>query len=244
MKKIFSVVLLLLLTNCQNNVSNKIKIGINAEYPPYEYVEGDQLVGFNIDVVNDVMKNGNFEYEYINMGFDGLLSALQSKKVDLVIGVSPTPDRRKMVDYTILYSPETGEGHSLMIHTDSAIDTDNLQGKSIGVLLGSMQETILKSIEGVDIRLYNNYTGALLDLNNKKIDGVMSSKKPAQEYLSQNPNLKLAGAVDTISGGGYAVALNKGQEELKGKLNIEIQKLLDSGIVDQYRKKYKLDEDL
>ncbi len=245
MKKLMLLPLLLVVVSCQSGKSNKLKVGINAEYPPYEYVVGDELVGFNIDVVTDVLSNAGIEFEFVNMGFEGLLSALQSQKVDLVVGVSPTPDRAKIVDYTERYSFPNDEGHSLIVHKEETanISIDNLQGKSVGVLLGSMQESILKDIGGIEVKLYNNYTGALLDLNTKKLDGVVASQKPAEEYLNQNPELVFMGLVkDTTGGGGYAVALNKGKDELKEKLNVEIQKLLDNGVVQKYRDKYKLDE--
>ncbi len=242
MKKIL-LLILLVVTSCANQ-SQKVKIGFNAEYPPYEYIEGDQYVGFNVEVVTKAMELANIEFELINMGFDGLLPALQSKKVDLIFGVSPTPDRRKMVDYTISYTFSEDSAQALLVHKDfeGIITADNLSSKTIGVLLGSFQETIIQSIEGTALKSYNSLTGALLDLNNKKIDAILVSQNPAKEYLSQNPNLVVGGYIEENFSEGYAIAFNKGQDTLKTKLDVAIQQLLDDGTVDELADKYKIYE--
>ncbi len=115
--------------------------------------------------------------------------------------------------------------------------------KKIGVLLGSMQESILQAMGGIDIVAYNSFTGAVLDLNNQKIDAVLISQKPGEEHIAQNPNLTISGFVPNNLGGGYAVAVKKGDElKLISTLNQSIEKLLSDGTIDSYREKYKLDE--
>ncbi len=241
MKKL--LILLLLLGACQSN-NSKTVIGFNAEYPPYEYIEGDQYVGFNVEVVSKAMEVAGIDFELINMGFDGLLPALQSKKVDLIFGVSPTPDRKKLVDYTISYTFDEDDNEVILVHKDflNIITADNLSGKTVGVLLGSLQETVINSTEGAISKSYDTYTGALLDLNNKKIDAILVSITPAKEYMSQNPNIVIGGQVEVKDVDGYAIAMNKGQDALKAKLDKAIQQLLDDGTVDGLADKYKIYE--
>ncbi len=242
MKKLL-LLMLLVVTSCANQ-PQKVKIGFNAEYPPYEYIEGDQYVGFNVEVVTKTMELANIEFELINMGFDGLLPALQSKKVDLIFGVSPTPDRKKMVDYTISYTFDEDDNEVILVHKDfeGIITADNLSGKTVAALLGSLQETVIKSIEGTVLKSYDSYTGALLDLNNKKIDAILVSITPAKEYMSQNPNIVIGGYIEVTDVDGYAIAFNKGQDALKAKLDKAIQQLLDDGTVDELADKYKIYE--
>lgn len=239
MKKIM-LMLMLGVVSCQNNTTNHLKVGLNAEYPPYEYLEGDQYVGFNVEVITKVLDDAGYTFDFHNMKFDGLLAALQGGKVDLIIGVSPIADRRKMVFYSDNYMTESAQ--VLVVHQDDkgSVTTENLSGKTVGVLLGSLQETILKDVDGVKIKAYNDYTGAILDLNNKKIDAILISISPSKEYLAQNPKLVMVGALENTVGGGYAFAMNKGQDKHITKINTSIQKLLDDGTVDKLLQKYEV----
>ncbi len=243
MKKILLVLAFLAVSCAENSSQQKIKIGLNAEYHPYEYIDGGKYTGFNIDVIETVMADAGLEYELVNMSFDGLLAALQTSKVDMVIGVSVTPERKKSVDYSMHYTFSQNEDQALLAHKENLVDENNLQGKKIGVLLGSMQESILQSLGGIDIVSYNSFTGAVLDLNNKKLDAVLISQKPGAEYLEQNHNLAFSGLVPNNLGGGYAVAVKKGDElDIISTINQSLEKLLSDGTIDSYRDKYKLDE--
>lgn len=77
--------------------TKKIYVGTNAEFEPFEYREGDQIVGFDIDLINEIAKEAKLDIEIKDMAFDGLIPALQSKKIDLIIaGMTVTPDRENL----------------------------------------------------------------------------------------------------------------------------------------------------
>ncbi len=94
--------MIIIITTCGSKEENKkIYVGTNAEFAPFEYLEGDKIVGFDIDLVNAIAKEAGFEIEIVDMEFDGLLPALQSKKVDLVIaGMTATEERKKAVEFS------------------------------------------------------------------------------------------------------------------------------------------------
>ncbi|MCF2613277.1 transporter substrate-binding domain-containing protein [Fusobacterium perfoetens] len=63
--------------------TNKIyKIGTTAEYPPFETLENGKIVGYDVDVIDEIAKKIGIKYECKDMNFDGLISALQSQKID------------------------------------------------------------------------------------------------------------------------------------------------------------------
>ncbi len=244
MKKIL-LLMLLVATSCadkSNTAQSVIKVGICPEYPPFEFLENGQYSGFNVEVITKAMEVAGLEFEFIGMTFDGLLPALQSKKIDLVLGASSTAARREVVNFTISYT--VPEPQVLLVHKNSlgAVTPDNLPGKSLGVLSGSFQETIARGLEGVNVTSYNSFTGAVLDLNSQKIDAALVSKNPSKEYLAQNPNLAAGGNIKNTFSDGYAIALNKEDVDLKDKLDVAIQKLLDDGTVDELAEKYKIYE--
>ena len=81
-----------------------VYVGTNAEFAPFEYLDKNQIVGFDIDLLNAISKEAGIEFKIQDMAFDGLLPALQTKKVDLVIaGMTATPERQKAVAFSKPY---------------------------------------------------------------------------------------------------------------------------------------------
>ena len=245
MKKIIILAALVALVGCADNSTKKhLKIGLNAEYPPYEYLEGTELAGFNIDIIKILLEEAGYTYEFKNMTFDGLMAALQSEKVDILIGLAATADRKKIVDFTVDYSI----GDEVVIaltNTASTLDMNNLEGLKIGVLLGSLQEIVLgSSIPKAIPALYNNYTGAILDLKSQKIDAILISDATAVQNMEQNPELALVGIVTNNIANGSAITLNKNQDKLKKDLNDAIKVLQSKGIIEELEKKHNISVEL
>ncbi len=240
MKKIIILATLVAFVGCADNSSIKhLKIGVNAEYAPYEYLEGNELVGFNVEVSKALLEEAGYTYEFDNMTFDGLIAALQSKKVDILIGISPTEDRKKVVDFTDNYSVDE-QVIITLTNRVSTLDIKNLQGSKVGVLLGSIQEVVLNTVPGVSPVLYNNYTGAILDLKSQKIDAILLSSLPAKQNMEQNADLAMLGIVESDISEGFGIAMNKDQDKLKKELNDAIKVLQSKGIVDELKEKYKI----
>ncbi|WP_297434698.1 transporter substrate-binding domain-containing protein, partial [uncultured Cetobacterium sp.] len=79
-------------------------VGTNAEYPPYEYLENNKVVGFDADIIEELSKRVGFNYKWSNMNFDGLISALQAKKVDMIIaGMTVTEERKNFINFSTPY---------------------------------------------------------------------------------------------------------------------------------------------
>ena len=240
MKKIIILSALVALVGCADNTGAKhLRIGVNAEYAPYEYLEKNKLAGFNVDIVKALLEEAGYSYEFNNMTFDGLIAALQSKKVDVLIGISPTEDRKKIVDFTDNYHVDE-QVIIALTNRISTLDINNLQGLKIGVLLGSIQEVVLNTVPGISPVLYNNYTGAILDLKSQKIDAILLSSLPAKQNMEQNADLAMLGIVESDISEGFGIAMNKDQDKLKKELNDAIKVLQSKGIVDELKEKYKI----
>ena len=100
MKKFFKLVLMSLLSVVISvsvfEKNNIVYVGTNAEFASFEYLDKNKIVGFDIDLLDAISKETGLEFKIQDMAFDGLLPALQTKKVDMVIaGMSATPEREK-----------------------------------------------------------------------------------------------------------------------------------------------------
>ncbi|WP_300356894.1 transporter substrate-binding domain-containing protein [Fusobacterium sp.] len=240
MKKVLlvlTVLFVVLLGGCGSSKNEKvIRIGGNAEYKPYEYLEGNKVTGFSIDVVFKIFENLGYKIEYTNMSFEGLIPALETGKVDVLTGLTPTDERKKFVDFSEKYY--VGRQIAIANKSNPIEKVEDLKNKKIGVQLGTLQETLAKQIEGADVILYNSFTGAIMDLNSQKIDAIIISGEVKNEYLGNNPKLYEIGRIEDNESKGIAIVFPKGQEDLIEKVNIEINKMKDSGELDKLADKY------
>ena len=233
MKKIIAMLMLILST--LSFAAKKLYVRTNAEFKPYEYLENNKMVGFDIEFMELLAKKLGYEVKWQNMSFDGLLPALQMKKIDAVIaGMSATPEREKAVSFSVPYI-FFESGHDVIVNSKSTFKNKNdLKGKTIGVQLGTIQEQFAKE-NGSNPRLYNSFTEAFLDLQNQKIDGVIIASTSATEYLKTMKGIK---KIDTIKDKSpkAAIAFRKSDAKLAKEFSNAILELKTS---DEYAKLIK-----
>lgn len=236
MKKV--ILLLMLVLSSLSFSAKKLYVGTNAEFMPYEYLENGKMVGFDIDLMEAIGKELGYEIVWSNMGFDGLLPALQMKKIDAVIaGMSQTPERQKAVTFSMPYMLVSSDEHFVIVNEDSPlVKKEELKGKKVGVQIGTIQEEFAKEL-GATPQLYNSWTGALMDLQNNKIDAVIIADVTGEEYLKSMSGLKKVDVViDTQPGA--SIALRKGETKLAEQINQAILKLDNDGTYLQILQKY------
>lgn len=236
MKKVF--LLLMLVLSSLSFSAKKLYVGTNAEFMPYEYLENGKIVGFDIELMDAIGKELGYEIVWSNMGFDGLLPALQMKKIDAVIaGMSQTPERQKAVTFSMPYMLVSSDEHFVIVNENSPlVKKEELKGKKVGVQIGTIQEEFAKEL-GATPQLYNSWTGALMDLQNNKIDAVIIADVTGEEYLKSMSGLKKVDVViDTQPGA--SIALRKGETKLAEQINQAILKLDNDGTYFQILQKY------
>lgn len=240
MKKFFKFMLMFLLSVVISvSALAKAKIiyvGTNAEFAPFEYLEKNNIVGFDIDLLNAISKETGLEFKIQDMAFDGLLPALQTKKVDLVIaGMTATPEREKAVAFSKPYFKAKqvvitkGEDKSLKSFKD-------LSGKKVGVMLGFTGDTVVSEIKGVKIERFNAAYAAILALSQNKIDAVVLDSEPAKKYTANNKQFIIANIPAEEED--YAIAFRKNDKELINKFNSALDKIKNNEEYDKILKKY------
>lgn len=143
MKKILLLVLVSLLSvvmifGCKKNEAlstGTLIVGTNPEFPPFEYIEQGNIVGFDIDLMNEISKIIGKKVEYKNMAFDSLLIAMQTGKINCIIsGMTATDERRQHVNFS---QPYFVSKQAVIVPEGSSIKNfDDLEGKKIGVVIG------------------------------------------------------------------------------------------------------------
>lgn len=214
----------------------RIYVGTNAEFPPFEYLENGKITGFDIELMNEIGKVLNADIKIQDMAFDGLLPALQLKKVDVVIaGMTATEERMKTVAFTQPYY--TASQVIIVKEGDNSIKSfEDLKGKRVGVMLGFTGDTVVSEIEGVKIERFNAAYAGIMALKADKADAVVLDSEPAKNYVKQNPGLKLAEA--DAAKEEYAIAIRKNDKALLEKIEKALTEIKANGTYDKLIKKY------
>jgi His/Glu/Gln/Arg/opine family amino acid ABC transporter permease subunit len=213
--------------------SGRLRVGIDATYPPFGIAEGGEFSGFDVDIARAVARELRVQAELVNASFDGAFPALQNGSFDVVISaVTITPERRA----TMLFSdPYISAGQQLAVRSDSAIaGLDDLSGRSVGVQINTTAQFSMEKRPGVTIAKYNTIDLALLDLQNGRIEAV-ASDGPVLRYMVGRsfPGLKITGAEYTDEQ--FGIVLARTSDDLRRAVNAALWRLQDSG---EYAKIY------
>ncbi len=205
----------------------KIYVGTNAEFPPFEYLEGSKVVGFDIDFINAIAAEMGKEVVIKDMSFDGLLPALQTNKVDVVIaGMTATEERMKAVNFS---QPYYSANQVIILAEDNTDIKDfaDLKGKVVAVMLGFTGDVVVSEMADVKVERFNAAYAGIMALQNGKVDAVVLDSETANNYVAKNSGLKLAEGKGEAED--YAIAVKKQDAKLLEEINKAIDKIKADG---------------
>lgn len=213
----------------------KIYVGTNAEFPPFEYLEKGSIVGFDIDLMKEIGKVIGKEVIVKDMSFDGLIPALQTKKVDLIIaGMTATEDRKRTVNFSNPYY----SANQVIVTNDKNKEIKtfkDLKNKKIGVMLGFTGDFVIEEM-GYPSEKFNSAFTGIMALQSGKLDAVVLDSETAKNYVKKNKNLKLAEGKGELEN--YAIAIRKTDEKLLKEINNAIKILKENGKFEELLIKY------
>ncbi|MCI3919645.1 ABC transporter substrate-binding protein [Paenibacillus sp. TRM 82003] len=220
--------------------SGKLRLGTSADYPPYEFhklIDGkDEIIGFDIEIAKAIAADLGVELVITDMGFDGLLTALQSGNVDMVVaGMTPTPEREEAVDFSDIYYVAV---QKVMVRADDKAtytDIASLAGKKVGAQLGAIQEGVVTDqMPESELRALSKLPDLILDLKSKNVEALVVEEPVAAAYVAQNPDLVISDIALEQDEAGSAIAMPKGSPELVEAVNATLKKLADEGKIAQF----------
>lgn len=217
----------------------KLYVGTNAEFYPFEYLEDGKIVGFDAELIEAIGKKLNKEIVWKNIAFDGLLPALQSKKIDVIIaGMTATPERKKFVNFS---DPYFVSSQMIIVNTDDEKSKDitsyeSLPNHSVGVVLGYTGDVAVSKLENIDVQRFNGASEAIMSLISKKVQAVVIDSEPAKNYVKNNKGLKLIST--DIAKEEYSIAVSKENKKLAEDINLAYKELVNDGTFEKLITKY------
>ncbi len=221
----------------------KLVVGTASGYAPYEFAdtsEGNKIVGVDIELAQAIADELGVKLEVQDMTFSALLSSLTANKIDLAIaGICVTEERKKTIDFSDTYID--AEQKVLVRKEDVSKYTtlDKFDGDKVGAQKSTTQETLANTeIKDATVVSLEKVPDLILELKDKKINGIIIESVVAEQYILANPDLVLCDAKFENNLKPTAIALRKGNEDLVEILNKVIKENRDNGNIDKWIEEY------
>ena len=208
---------------------DKFVFANSGAYKPFSFDKGGKIVGFDVDIANEIAKRlGREPVMQSPVPFDALIQGLKANKYDaLVASHAITDERKKAVDFSRPYYRSGAQIFVAEATTDVNGPTD-LKGRKIGVVKASTYLDLAKTLTGEgEVTTYDSDVIALQDLGTGRVDAVITDKLVGL-LARTGSGLKVKAVGDVLQQDEMAIAVQKGNTELL----IAIDKALDDMIAD------------
>ena len=224
----------------------KLKIGTEGAYPPFNNLEADgSLVGFDVDIAKALCEEMQAECEFVTQDWDGIIPALIAGKFDAIIAsMSITDERKEKVDFTNKYY---NTPPAIAVPKDSAL-TEASDAALAGKMLGAQSSTTHSNyaeekLGSAELKLYPTADEYKLDIASGRIDAVIDDVVVLSDWLATEDGAccKLLGTLTpdpVINGEGAGIAVRKGEDELREKLNAAIDAIRANGKYKEIQDKF------
>jgi arginine/ornithine transport system substrate-binding protein len=224
--------------------AEKLRIGVEGNYPPFSMIAPDgKLGGFDIDIANAICTAMKAECTFVQQEFDGIIPALNARKFDLIVAsMTITEARKKAVDFSDPYydvpSRFIAKQGALADHSPAT-----LKGKKIVVLRNSPRATYLaETYKDSEVVLAGKETEVYMELAVGRADVAFGSSVVSAEAFLKKPEGKgyaqLGPAIRIGAGSGVGIAVRKGDDALREKINAALKAIKADGTYKKLSDKY------
>jgi glutamine transport system substrate-binding protein len=209
-----------------------LRVVTDAAYAPFEYMDKDKIVGFDVDFIKAVAKEAGYPIEINHVGWDPIFVEIDGKLADIGISSITINDERKQTyDFSLPYFLSTNK---ILVPEGSDIKTaEDLKGKVVAVQNGTTGQEVVEALLGKnhkDIKKFENNNLAILELTSGGADAVVADNGVIESYAKNNPDQKLVviGDADTFAAEYYGLMFQKGSP-LKADFDKAIKKVFEDG---------------
>lgn len=214
--------------------AGKLTVATSPDFPPFESLEGDKVVGIEVDILNLIAKELGVELEIIQMDFDSVLLGVQSAKYDCgMSGITANEDRKQNMLFT---TPYYNAAQVIVVKEGSAIaGKADLTGKKVSVQTGTTADEGCKA-EGLDVSAFAANADAKAALTTGKVDAWIVDNLTAIQMVEEGDGLVILS--EKMTDEPYAFAFAFGSEDLVAEIDKALKTLIDNGTVESIFAQY------
>jgi len=212
----------------------------NAEFPPFEYLEGEEIVGADVDMAKALAEKIGLTLEITNIDFDAALTGAATGKYDVAVaGITANDERRKNMDFSNDYYKAS---QAIIVMADSDIKAAaDLEGKTVSCQEGTTGEQYLLDNEYA-IQSFKTGAEAISALTSGKVQAVVIDDAVAKALSAKQEGATVV-LDEPLTQENYAIATKKGNTELLEKINAALDELKADGTLADIFAKYELPYD-
>lgn len=223
-----------------------IKVGTSADYPPFESVDQNgNKVGFDVDLMAEIAKRLGVELEWVDMPFDSLIAAVQEGKIDASISAfNYSEERDQTIDFSDAYYTSEDAFTVAEGFAGTITNPEDVAAYKVGVQTGTTQDGWLTDnlvatgkLPEENLFRYDRVDQAMLDLQNGRIEVMMSDFVPAQALVDELGGLTIV-YNGVLSSGPMNIVIPNGDVELQKAINDILKQLQSEGFIDDLAVKY------
>ena len=273
MKKIISIALALVMIVLGMSVfsacskkGDVLVMATNAAFPPYEYVEGNDFVGIDVEIAKAIAEKLGMELQIEDVEFGSIIGGVAEGKYDMgMAGLTVTEERKQSVNFSDTYA--TGIQVIIVNNGSSIASLDDIfvfddEGnptalKDTDIKVGVQQDTTGDIYSSDDItnwgfndvdedgtvktdRVVRYKTGAeaVEALKTNKVDMVIIDNEPAKSFVAANDGIHILEGDNEYAIEDYAICVSKDNKELLDKINQALKELKEDGTIDEIVNRY------
>ncbi len=217
----------------------QLVVATDTAFVPFEFKKGDKYVGFDIDLWDAIAKQLNLSYSLKPMDFSGIIPALQTRNVDLALaGITITEERKKAIDFSDGYY-KSGLLVMVKANNNDVKGINDLNGKVVAVKSGTGSVDYVKThIKTKDLRQFPNIDNAYMELGTNRADAVVHDTPNILYFINTAGRGQFKAVGDSLEAQQYGIALPKGSDDLREKINGALKTLRDNGTYNAIYKKW------
>ncbi|MEW6047735.1 MAG: basic amino acid ABC transporter substrate-binding protein [Bacillota bacterium] len=222
----------------QPGVPSVLRVGTDATYPPFEFVEGDEFKGFDMDLIREVGRRLGAQVAIQNIAWDGLIPGLVNGNYDVIISaMTILPERAAVVDFS---DPYFNAGQVIVVRKDDnrIKGPADLKGMIVAVQINTTGQFEAEKIAGIRrIDKYDTTPLAIQAVMQRSADAAVIDLPVAYEFQKEHPDeVKVAGKPFTVEE--YGIAVRKGRPELLAAINKALAQIKADGTYDKLYQKW------
>ena len=221
-------------------------VGTESTYPPFEFrTPENELVGYDIDIVNIIAERLGKKIEWVDMSFDGLIPALMTHKIDIIAAcMRASPERKKKIDFSEVTNPPNPSAFFVLKGNEKASAAD-FEGKTIAVQIGTLQYNYAIKMKDVTVKTYQRIDDCMREVLYGRVDATLLEGNVGWDYCVKSKDV--AGKVvpcavtDTVGlKEGNALGIAKDEPELLAAIDKVIIDIKATGEFQTLREKWHL----